>query len=219
MTTNTSPIPTTQHSDPIADSKAQEATHTFAFREATREDIPALQKTIEDSLRALGKAYYTQAELDGSIGFLFGPDTVLLHDKTYFILYPVTSPSTIAACGGWSFRRTLYGADTAPTHLRLPEKRDPEKERASIRAIFTHPAWARRGLGTMMMRFCEGRAWEGGFARVEMGATLSGVSLYEKCGYVRSGKEDLVRCPNGEGIRIVHMIKDLDTRVDGERKE
>lgn len=90
----------------------------------------------------------------------------------------------------------------------MPEARDPKVERASIRAIFTHPGWARRGLGTMMMRYCEGRAREAGFDRLEMGATLSGVALYEKCGYVRSGKEDCVRCPNGEGIRVVHMVKD-----------
>lgn len=68
-------------SDPIADAKAQEATQSFAFRPAMMDDIPALQQMIEDSLRGLGKGYYTQAELDGSIGFLFGPDTLLIHDQ------------------------------------------------------------------------------------------------------------------------------------------
>ncbi|KAF2017336.1 acyl-CoA N-acyltransferase [Aaosphaeria arxii CBS 175.79] len=194
-------------SDPIADAKAQEATHSFAFRAATTSDIPALQEMIGQSLRGLSIGHYTQAELDGSIGFLFGPDTLLIHDQTYFILHPILSPDVIAACGGWSFRRTLYGADRAPG--RMPEKRDPKIERASIRAIFTHPEWARRGLGTMMMRYCEHKAKEGGFNRLEMGSTLSGVALYEKCGYVKSGKEeDRVKCPNGEVIRIVHMIKD-----------
>lgn len=130
-------------------------------------------------------------------------------DRTYFIIHPTSSPDVICACGGWSFRRTLYGADTAPG--RMPEARDPQCERASIRAIFTHPEWARKGLGTMMMRHCEERAREGGFGRLEMGATLSGVALYERCGYERSGKEDCVRCPNGEGIRVVHMVKDLET--------
>ena len=67
----------------------------------------------------------------------------------------------------------------------------------------------------MMMRHCEASAREGkegeteGFARLEMGATLSGVALYERGGYVRSGREDVVRCPNGEGIRVVHMLKDV----------
>lgn len=112
-------------------------------------------------------------------------------DRTYFILHPLGSPDVISACGGWSFRRTLYGADTAPN--RFPEARDPKVERASIRAIFTHPDWARRGLGTMMMRHCESKAREGGFSGLEMGATLSGVALYERCGYTRSGKMDVVR--------------------------
>jgi hypothetical protein len=69
------------HNDPIADAKAQEATQKYAFRPATVEDIPALQQMIGESLRTLGKGYYTDAELDGSIGYLFGPDTVLIHDQ------------------------------------------------------------------------------------------------------------------------------------------
>jgi hypothetical protein len=67
--------------DPIADAKAQEATRNFTFRNATLEDIPALQSTIEASLRALATDHYTQAELDGSIGYLFGPDSVLIDDQ------------------------------------------------------------------------------------------------------------------------------------------
>lgn len=69
------------HHDPIADAKAQEATHQYAFRPATLDDVPALQSMIASSLRALGKGYYTDSELDGSIGFLFGPDTVLIRDQ------------------------------------------------------------------------------------------------------------------------------------------
>ena len=64
--------------DPVAEAKVQEATHNFVFRDATMEDIPALQKMIGESMRGLGKGYYSQGELDGSIGWLFGPDTLLL---------------------------------------------------------------------------------------------------------------------------------------------
>lgn len=67
-----------------------------------------------------------------------------------------------------------------------------------------------------MMRYCEGRAREGGFKGLEMGATLSGVKLYERCGYERSGKVDVVRCLNGEGVRVVHMVKDLEGWGEGE---
>lgn len=144
-------------------------------------------------------------------------------NRTYYILHPLNAPLTICACGGWSFRKTLYGGDSAPSPLRMPEKRDPAVDRASIRAIFTSPQYARKGLGTMMMRYCEARAREGkageteGFKRLEMGATLSGVQLYERCEYVRSGRVDVVQCPNGEGIRILHMTKDLDEEdnIDG----
>lgn len=138
------------------------------------------------------------------------------NNRTYYILHPVSSPTTLCACGGWSFRKTLYGGDSAPSVLRMPAQRDPTTERASIRAIFTAPGYARRGLGTMMLRHCERAAAAGkpgataGFSRLEMGATLSGVALYERCGYVRSGREDAVTCPNGERIRILHMTKDLE---------
>lgn len=61
----------------------------------------------------------------------------------------------------------------------------------------------------MMMRYCEEAAREGGFLRLEMGSTLMGVALYERCGYVRSGKEEVIELPNGAGLRVVHMVKDL----------
>jgi len=72
--------------DPIRDAEAQEATHDFAFRPATPSDIPALQQMISESMRALGKGFYTDAELDGSIGHLFGPDSVLIHDQYVLFL-------------------------------------------------------------------------------------------------------------------------------------
>lgn len=151
-----------------------------------------------------------------------GQLTLTREKRTYFILHPVSQPEVICACGGWSFRKTLYGGDSAPSLLRMPEKRDPAVERASIRAIFTSPAYARRGLGTMMMRYCEQQAAAGkagetaGFSRLEMGATLSGVALYERCGYVRSGREDAILCPNGAQIRILHMTKDVKDGEDAD---
>lgn len=76
--------PGSSHHDPIADAKAQEATHNFAFRTATPADVPALNAMISESLRALGKGWYTQEELDGSIGWLFGVDRVLIHVRASF---------------------------------------------------------------------------------------------------------------------------------------
>ncbi|KAL5116227.1 hypothetical protein ACEQ8H_005892 [Pleosporales sp. CAS-2024a] len=70
----------------MSDPKAQEEEATtqqqqeFEFRTATPDDMPALQQLISDSMRALGKGYYTDAQLDGSIGYLFGPDSLLIYD-------------------------------------------------------------------------------------------------------------------------------------------
>jgi hypothetical protein len=36
------------------------------------------------------------------------------------------------------------------------------------------------------------------------------VALYERCGYLRSGRVDEVEGRGGVGVKIVHMIKDLD---------
>ena len=61
----------------------------------------------------------------------------------------------------------------------------------------------------MMMRHCEEAARGGGFLRLEMGSTSTGVALYERCGYWNSGREEVVKLPNGSGLRVVHMVKDL----------
>ncbi|KAF2803498.1 acyl-CoA N-acyltransferase [Mytilinidion resinicola] len=195
--------------DPQNDSllPSEPAQATFHFRPATLSDLPALVNLIDLSIRQLSVGHYTPSQIEGSIGFIFAPDTLLIDDGTYFIIYPSTQPEVIAAAGGWSFRKTLYGGDRAPG--RLPARRDPATDRASIRAIFTHPEWSRRGLGSKMLRYCEEAARAGGFQRLEMGSTLTGVKLYEKCGYVRSGVEDVAKLGNGDSLRIVHLNKDL----------
>jgi GNAT superfamily N-acetyltransferase len=201
---------------PISSAQALESTGTHTIRRALPPDIPALQALIAHSMSTLGAGYYSAAALSGSIGYIFGVDTQLIADGTYFVLTAAGAPDVFLACGGWSYRRTLFGATTAPEQLRIPAVRDPEAERASIRAIFTAPEAARRGLGTMMMRYCEARAREGvegvvaGFKGLEMGATLSGVALYARCGYLRSGRVDEVEGREGVGIKVVQMVKDLD---------
>ncbi|XTI93192.1 acyl-CoA N-acyltransferase [Cenococcum geophilum] len=151
----------------------------FTLHKVTPADIPALTSPTSLSIRSLNKSLHT--------------------DGTHFVFTLQESPELIVACGWWSFRKTLYGGDLAPG--QKPARRDLLTERASIRAIFTHPDWARQGLGTMMMRH-----W---FLRLEMGSTLTGVALYERCGYRKSGREEAVKLPNGAGLRVVHMVKDL----------
>jgi GNAT superfamily N-acetyltransferase len=108
-------------------------------------------------------------------------------------------------CGGWSNRKTLYGSDHGPN--REMAFLDPLTDAAKIRAIFVHPAYARRGLGSLILQHCEQAARAAGFGRFEMGSTLTGVPLYLLKGYLEREHID-IPLPNGEVLPIVHMVKD-----------
>ena len=60
---------------------------------------------------------------------------------------------------------------------------DPSKDRARIRAMYTHPAHTRRGIGTLILEAGEAAAKAEGYKVLEMAATMAGVPFYEKCGY------------------------------------
>jgi len=167
-------------------------------------DLPALHALIEASVRGLQTKEYSQAQIDGALGTALGLDTQLVLDGTYFIAE--TESGEVMGCGGWSYRRTLFGSDGA--HSRECTAMDPATEAAKIRAIFVHPAWARRGVGSAILEHCEEAARAAGFSRAEMGSTLTGVPLYTLKGYVaRHGVE--VPLPNGEVLPVVHMTKVL----------
>ena len=110
----------------------------------------------------------------------------------------------IVGCGGWSQRKTLYGAD----HWTEREDAllDPLRDAAKIRAFFIHPGWARRGIGSMILKACEDAARSAGFTRYEMGATLTGARLFAAKGYV---PVESIEIPlvNGESLRVIHMEK------------
>jgi GNAT superfamily N-acetyltransferase len=179
-------------------------TPDFILRLATPADIPALHILIEQSIRGLQANDYTPAQIAGALGHALGLDTRLVADQTYFIAEPASDPGTLAGCGGWSFRKTLFGSDHGPG--RTGEKLDPQSDAAKIRAIFVHPRFARRGLGTLILAHCERAAMQAGFHRFEMGSTLTGVPLYRLRGY-RDGNLVEIPLPNGEFLPILRMEK------------
>lgn len=144
--------------------------------------------------------------MDGSLGHVLGLDTQLIEDATYFVASPSADLNLIAGCGGWSYRKTLYGSDHAP-HRELTSL-DPHTDPARIRAIFVHPAWARRGLGTLILKHCEDAAGAAGFRRFAMGSTLTGIPLYARMGY-QAGERINIVLPNGAVLPILHMLKTL----------
>ena len=176
----------------------------FTIRPATTTDIPVLETLIEQSVRQLQAGDYSPTQIDASIGSVFGIDRQLLADQTYFVASPMDDPGILVACGGWSYRRTLYGSDQHTE--RNSAQLNPATDFAKIRAIFVHPAWSRRGLGTLVLAHCEAAASAAGFTRFEMGSTLTGVPLYKLKGYAEHSRVD-VPLPNGEALEVVVMEK------------
>jgi len=178
----------------------------FSIRLATPADIPVLHQLIEQSVRGLQTNDYTPAQIEGALGHALGLDTQLIEDQTYFIAEPSAQPGTLAGCGGWSFRKTLFGSDHGPH--RTAESLDPASDAAKIRAIFVHPDFARRGLGTLILAHCENASRKAGFQRFEMGSTITGVPLYTLRGYKKLDQVD-VPLPNGEVLPVIRMTKSL----------
>jgi GNAT superfamily N-acetyltransferase len=179
---------------------------SYHLRVATLADAPALRPLIERSIRSLGAADYTQAQIEGALKGAFGVDTQLIRDGTYFVA--VTAAQALVACGGWSRRRTLFGSDTRAE--RDESWLDPRTEAAKIRAFFVDPAHARRGLGRAILERSEAEAQAAGFAALELMATLPGVRLYERYGY-RAGAPVSHPLTGELSIRFVPMSKRLRT--------
>jgi GNAT superfamily N-acetyltransferase len=173
------------------------------LRLATLDDIAAIEQLIALSARGLCSSDYTSAQIEAAIGTAWGCDSELIRDGTYFV---VEVGGEVVACGGWGRRRTLFGGDGQPG--RVSELLDPQRDAARIRAFFVHPAWARRGLGQMLLERCESEAKAHGFRTTELMATLTGERLYQRCGYVADAA---IEHPLslGQAIKFVPMKKSL----------
>jgi N-acetylglutamate synthase-like GNAT family acetyltransferase len=178
----------------------------FHIRTATVSDIPALHELIEASVRQLQKDDYTPEQIEGAVGHTLSLDTQLIADATYFIAEATNGQPRLAGCGGWSNRKTLCGGDSAAN--REMSVLDPTTDAAKIRGIYVHPAWARRGLGSLILHYCESQAERAGFRHLEMGSTLTGVPLYSLKGYRECETLELP-LPNGAALPVVRMVKDL----------
>jgi GNAT superfamily N-acetyltransferase len=179
-------------------------TAKIQIRRATAADVPRLREVIEASVRRLQADDYSPAQIEGALQSVYGVDSQLIADGTYFVAEVSESSNGIVACGGWSKRKTLYGGDQYAG--REDSMLDPARDAAKIRAFFVHPHWARRGIGGLILEACENAAREAGFTRLEMGATLSGVAFYRANGYEAVENHE-VELGNGQSLPIVRMAK------------
>ena len=177
------------------------ATAILTHRLASRDDIPALRALMEAAIVELQKPFLDARQISASRAIM-GLDTQLIDDRTYFM---VELDGELAGCGGWSRRATLYGGDQTPG--RDAALLDPAKDAARVRAMYTDPRHARRGVGRAILALCEDAARTEGFRRVELMATLSGIPLYRACGY--EAGETIFDDRGGAPVPLVRMTKPL----------
>lgn len=176
----------------------------FNLRKATPEDMDKIRALIDASVRGLQAEDYSPRQIEASLKTVFTIDSQLIADGTYYVA--LAEDGEIAGCGGWSKRKTLYGGDAQMERIE-PELLNPATDAAKVRAIFVHPKFARKGLGSLILRIAEEAAVDAGFRRFEMGSTLTGVTLYALKGY---REVDRVQVPVGAGeeIEVVRMVKE-----------
>ena len=129
-----------------------------------------------------------------------GLDQQLIDDGTYFV---VECDGRLAGCGGWSRRATLYGGDHSAG--RDSALLDPAGEPARVRAMYTHPAFARRGVGRLILSLCEAAAAAEGFTVLQLMSTLAGAPLYSAAGF--EAVEELEDASGGVPIPLIRMQK------------
>jgi GNAT superfamily N-acetyltransferase len=173
------------------------------LRRAEPRDVAALEELIARSGRGLSAPYYTPDQAEAITRHVFGVDTQLIADATYFA---VESGGRLVACGGWSRRRTLYGSDRAkegPDPLL-----DPAVDPARIRAFFVDPAMARQGLGRRLLAECVEEARAAGFAALELVSTLPGEPLYRASGFLVLERFEL-ELPGGVRVPLARMWREI----------
>lgn len=184
--------------------KRHAATTSPTLRLAVLQDVPALEAMIAASARGLGAGHYSAAETEAAIAHVFGVDSDLIADGSYFI---AEITGEIAGCGGWSRRATLFGGDRYAD--RSPALLDPAVDAAKVRAFFVAPDFARRGIADALLAACEAAALAAGFCRAELMATLPGLPFYRARGFVAG--DPLVLDLGGTPVAFVPMAKALDS--------
>ncbi len=164
-----------------------------SHRLAEPDDMPVLTALMNEAIGGLLPQFLPPDQVAASYAVM-GLDTQLIADRTYFV---IEIGGVVAGCGGWSRRATLFGGNhTAGRDARLL---DPATEPARVRAMYTAPAFTRRGVGRRILELCEAAARAEGFHAVELGATMGGKPLYESYGFA---PVELLQVPTPGGVAV-----------------
>jgi GNAT superfamily N-acetyltransferase len=182
------------------------------LRLATMEDLPTLRAVMDAAIAELQKGFLSEQQIESSRQIM-GLDTQLVEDGTYFV---VEHDGEVVGCGGWSRRATLYGSDD--TAGRDAHLLDPHEDAARVRAMYTLPCFARRGVGWMVLEACEEAAATEGFTRMSLMATLSGVPLYTRYGFTEVERVADARTAgrsSGAPVPCIRMEAPIRSRPSG----
>ena len=122
---------------------------SMTHRPATRDDLDAMRTLVDASIAELQRGFLTDTQVEASRAIM-GVDAQLIDDGTYFV---VEIDGQLAGCGGWCRRATLYGGSQTPG--RGAALLDPVTDAARVRAMYTSPEFARRGVGRRILEPCE----------------------------------------------------------------
>jgi len=150
----------------------------FTSRLASLGDVAGLTAVMDAAISELQRGFLDDEQIEASRAVM-GIDTQLIEDGTYFVIE--APDGDIAGCGGWSRRATMYGNDHSPG--RDAKLLNPALDAARVRAMYTNPKYALRGVGRLVLSLCEAAAAAEGFGRLELVGTLSGEPLYTAYGF------------------------------------
>ena len=178
----------------------------FTHRLAGPDDIPTIARLMGAAIAGNMSAFLTAAEVEAARETM-GVDLTLIEDQTYFLIETVhEGTETLVGCGGWGRRKTLYGGDH--TAGRDDSFSDPAVDAARIRAMYTHPDWIRKGIGTVLLDLGEAAACDAGYKTIELGSTVPGEPLYLARGYREISRETHAAA-NGSQSVVIKMRKTL----------
>lgn len=170
----------------------------LTIRAATLADLPNLRAIMAAAIAENLKPFLSPGLIRSSER-ITGLDTMLIEDRTYFVVLEQGEP---VGCGGWSRRKTLYGGDHSEG--RDEALLDPVMDAARVRAMYTRPSSVRRGIGRLILTRCEAAAGAEGFRKLELVATLAGEPLYRAYGF-----RELARISDGD-VPLIRMAKDVE---------
>ncbi len=179
------------------------------LRLARLDEIPRINALIKSSAQQLSTGFYTPKQIDSLIKHIFGVDTSLIEDQTYYV---IDKDGELVACGGFSRRKTLFGGDQCKeiAHNDSEDFLDPSIDPGNIRAFFVAPRYAGQGFSSILMKAAEAKAQQAGFRSVKLRATLTGVAVYEHLGFTCIGDTSVI-LPDGEIVQFKDMHKTLAT--------